>query len=320
MTVTLRVPASTSNLGSGFDCVGMAVDRWLTVTGRVVPGGGAVSLERSGTLGALAPEPDADLVVRGFVAACRAAGRQAPGGLVLRADSEIPVGRGLGASAAAIVAGAAVARALLGLPLDDAALIDVAAQLEGHPDNVAPAVRGGATLSVPRPGGGGYHVESLEVHPSLAFVFAVPPLEFAVTTERARAVLPAELPHAVAVTSAARAAALVIGLARGDRALLAAGLDDALHVPYRRVLVPGYDDVTAAAVRAGAWGATLSGSGSSILAVASRDAATTVADAMRSAWHKAGVAADAFSVTGRTGGCALVPGPASATLTSSPEV
>jgi homoserine kinase len=223
----------------------------------------------------------------------------------------------LGASAAAIVAGAALARALLGLPLDDAALIDVTAALEGHPDNVAPAIRGGATLSVPR-AGGGYHVESLDVHPSLSFVFAVP--EFAVTTERARAVLPAELPHAVAVASAARAAALVVGLARGDRALLASGLDDALHVPFRRALVRGYDEVTAAAVRVGAWGATLSGSGSSIVAVALRDAASAVAVAMRGAWQRLNIASEVFSVSGRTGGCAVVPGAASAALTSSQEV
>jgi homoserine kinase len=307
VTFTVRVPASTSNLGTGFDCVGVAIERWLTVTGRVVPQGGGVTLERGGTLRALDHRPDHDHLVHGFTAACRSAGHARPSGLVLRADSTIPVGRGLGASAAAIVAGAALARALLALPLGDDALINLAAELEGHPDNVAPAVRGGATLSVPRPGGG-YHVTSLELHPAVAFVFAVP--DFAVSTERARAALPTELPHAVAVRCAAQAAALVLGLARGDAALLRAGLDDALHVPYRRALVPGFDAVTAAAVAAGALGATLSGSGSSIVALVTPDAAPAVAAAMQAAWRESGVAAEAFGVAAPAGGCAVLPAPA----------
>lgn len=315
MSVTVRVPASTSNLGSGFDCVGVAVDLWLTATASVV-GDGGVTLERRGTLATLGLAPDSDLLVRGFAAACRSAGCPVPAGLVLRADSEIPVGRGLGGSAAAIVGGAALARALLALPLTDDALIDLAAAVEGHPDNVAAAVKGGATLAVAR-AGGRYQVASLEVHPSLALVFAVP--DFGVATERARAVLPAEVPHAVAAAAAGRAAALVAGLERGDRALLAAGLDDALHVPYRRALVPGYDAVTAAAVAAGAAGATLSGSGSSVVAVAARAAVPAVAEAMRAAWRQAGVRSQVVNTSGRTHGCAVVRGPVRAALTSTRE-
>ena len=126
-------------------------------------------------------------------------------------------------------------------------------------------------------------------------VFAVP--DFTLATERARAVLPATVPHRTAVVAAARSAALVQGLARGDAALLAAGLDDVLHVPHRRALVRGYDEVTAAARAAGAFGATLSGSGSTLVAVASAERAPAVEAAMAQAWRGMGVTVETFRVT-----------------------
>src|SRR2546429_10019956 len=105
-SVTVRVAGSTSNLGAGFDCVGVAVGRWLQVTAQATRGGKPVVIDRGGTLRALDTAPEADLLYRGFAAACRRAGRDVPGGLALVADSDIPVPRGLGSSAAAPVAGA----------------------------------------------------------------------------------------------------------------------------------------------------------------------------------------------------------------------
>src|SRR5213076_3182644 len=154
-------------------------------------------------------------------------------------DSDIPVARGLGSSA---TVAAAAAAALLDLALDAAGLAELCSELEGHPDNVAPAVFGGANLVLRGPDG--LIVTPLPIHQSLALVFAVP--DFTVETKRARAALPATLPHADAVRAAAKSAALVHGLAHGDARLLAAGLDDVLHVPFRRSLVPGYDEVTGA--------------------------------------------------------------------------
>lgn len=297
--VTVRVPGSTSNLGAGFDCVGVAVDRWLRVTARVRESAAPpTTIERSGSLGSLDVPPAADLVYRGFAAACRWAGRDVPPGLALAADSAIPVARGLGSSAAATVAGAAAARALLALPLDRDALAALCSEVEGHPDNVAPAVYGGATLVLS--GSDGLIVTPLAVHDSLALAFAVP--EFTVETRRARAALPATLPHAQAVRGAAKAAALVQGLAHADARLLGAALDDVLHVPFRRALVPGYDVVTAAAQEAGAFGATLSGSGPTIVAIAPRAAAGAVGRAMVRAWRGAGLAAECFHVDRPAGG------------------
>jgi len=266
-SVTVRVAGSTSNLGAGFDCVGVAVGRWLQVTAQATGGGKPVVIERGGTLRTLDTAPEADLLYRGFAAACRRAGREVPGGLALAADSDIPVARGLGSSAAATVAGAAAAAALLDLALDATGLVELCSELEGHPDNVAPAVFGGANLVLRGPDG--LIVTPLPIHQSLALVFAVP--DFTVETKRARAALPATLPHADAVRAAAKSAALVHGLAHGDARLLAAGLDDVLHVPFRRALVPGYDEVTGAARQAGAYGATLSGSGPTIVAVVGAD-------------------------------------------------
>ncbi len=300
-SVTVRVPASTSNLGAGFDCVGVAVGRWLRLTARQATDDvhGRVALERRGTLSAVSAPPDRDLLYRGFVAACRAAGREPPAHVALVADSDIPVARGLGSSAAATVAGAAAAVALLELDLATDALAALCAELEGHADNVAPAVYGGATLAVQ--GADGLTVAPLALHASLALVFAIP--DFTVETKRARAALPQTVPHAHAVIAAAKSAALVHGLAHGDPRLLAAGLDDVLHVPYRRSLVPGYDAVTAAACRSGAYGATLSGSGPTLVAIAPVSGAAAVADAMVGAWRATGIAAEGFQVARPAGGC-----------------
>jgi homoserine kinase len=291
---TVRVPGSTSNLGAGFDCVGMAVDRWLTARVWRDPTQPGPRLVRGGTLQRLAIEPEQDLIWQGITAACTAARVAPPQDLVIEASSDIPVGSGLGSSAAAVVAGVAIATAVLALPLDAQAIAAIAAALEGHPDNVVPSVFGGAMLAVAR-AGEPLVVSPLEVHPSLAFAFAIP--DFVVPTASARAALPPNLPHAVAVAAAGRSAALVHGLATGDARLLAIALDDVLHVPYRRGLVRGYDAVVAAAIRAGAFGATLSGAGSGLVAIAPCESRERVAQAMAAAWSEHGVSAATFHIT-----------------------
>lgn len=291
MTISVSVPATASNLGGGFDCIGVAVHRRLHVSAGIAADGPPIAIERTGTLTALDASPDDDLIVAGFRAACARAGRDAPARLVFSADSDIPVGRGLGSSAAALVAGAMAAAALLDDTVDTGRIIALGAEREGHPDNVAPAVLGGAVLAVAAPRGG-LVTARLEVHASLRFAFAIP--DFTVDTHRARAALPDVVPHADARAAAAAAAALVVGLARADADLLAAGLEGPLHVSYRRTLVPGYDDVVAAGRAAGAFGATLSGSGSSVVAVAPAERADQVAAAMAAAWSARGINASPF--------------------------
>jgi homoserine kinase len=289
--VHIRVPASTSNLGAGFDCVGIAVDRWLTVTVSLDPASEIPHISREGTLSALDISPNDDWILVGFLAACAHARQEAPRGITVRARSTIPIARGLGSSAAATVAGAVAANALLELALDEGTIAGIAVAVEGHPDNVAPAVFGGATLAIP-PRDGALEVRQLAVAPGLSLVFAVP--DFPVETAHARAILPSSVPHRVAARAAALGAALVQGLATGDGPLLSAALDDVLHVPFRRDLVPGLDSVLEAARAAGAYGATLSGSGSGIVAIIPREIAAPVAQAMCNAWVTIGVAATAF--------------------------
>ena len=302
---SVRVPASTSNLGAGFDCVGLAVDRWLTASVTVPPGRESVVINRAGRLATVTLPPEQDLLYRGFRAAIQAARFAWAGDLTIDAVSEIPVGYGLGSSAAAVVAGALLADAALELGLPRERIVEIAAGIDGHPDNVAPAVYGGAALTVRT--AGGLHVTQLTVAPELEFLIVVPP--FPSDTKSARAALPAVVPFGDAALAASRAAALVQGLATGDGALLAAALDDVLHVPYRRAGVPGYDDVVRAARAAGAYGATLSGAGSGVLAIAPRAAAEQVGLALLAAWRAAGVTAELLRFPRPAGGAAVIHAP-----------
>jgi homoserine kinase len=298
----VRVPASSSNLGAGFDCIGVAVDRWLVAS--VTLGGSGISIHRRGTLSAVRVRADQDLFTRGFRAAC-AAGGASPAGATIEAASDIPVGCGLGSSAAAIVAGALLADAALELGLSRGKILEIGTTIEGHPDNVAPAIHGGAVLSVHTPAG--LVSSSLRVSPAIELLIAVPP--FPNDTKAARAALPHTLPHSDAVVAASRAAALVQGLATGDGALLGAALDDVLHVPFRRARIPGYDAVVAAAQGAGAFGATLSGAGSAILAIAPRERSAAVGAAMLAAWRGIGIEAELISGANNVAGASVIASP-----------
>lgn len=298
-TARVRVPATTSNLGAGFDCIGMAVHRALSAQVKIDDPRGspdpAVTILRDGTLASLTVAPEDDALYAGFVAACKASGRDVPPRIGFVADSDIPVGRGLGSSSAALVAGASLADATLSLGLGPTGIAEMCTRIEGHPDNVGPAVFGGAILAVPANGS----VESrrwvfapLTVHFDLAFVFVVP--AFSIETAVARAILPREVTHETAVRAAGKSAALTQGLISADGSLLRIALDDVLHVPYRSHLVPGMAGVRDAACAAGAYGATLSGSGPTLVAVAPQEAAQRVADAMKKQWSAEGVNAESF--------------------------
>jgi homoserine kinase len=308
MTARVRVPASSSNLGAGFDCIGVAVDRWLVAS--VTPAAGTgISIRRGGRLTAVSVAFDEDLLARGFRAACAVAGAPTTGAAI-DATSDIPVGCGLGSSAAAIVAGVLLADAALELNLSRQQIVEIAAAIEGHPDNVAPAVYGGAVLSVRT--SSGLVSTPLSVAGGLELLLAVPP--FPSDTKAARAVLPKTLPHSEAVLAASRAAALVQGLSTGDGALLAAALDDVLHVPFRRGRIPGYDAVVAAAQNAGAFGATLSGAGSAIVAIAPRERSTAVGAAMIAAWRAIGIEAELIKCPSAVTGAMVTTSPRPAHL------
>ena len=298
-TAHVRIPATSANLGAGFDCIGIAVDRglsaWVEADDDPRSDSAPIGIRREGTLCSLAIAPEDDMLYAGFISACAAGGRSVPAHLSFVVDSDIPVSRGLGSSSAALVAGATLADDALSLGLGPIEIAQLCTRIEGHPDNVGPAIFGGAILAVPDNNSGNerrWVFAPVPVHPDLAFIFIIPP--FTVETAAARAILPREVSYDIAVTAAGKGAALVHALVSGDGALLRVALDDVLHVPYRRELVPGIAGVHDVACAAGAYGVTLSGSGPTLVAIAPHESADRVADAMNRQWSRDGVSAESF--------------------------
>ncbi len=269
--VRVRVPATSANLGPGFDCLGLALDIWGTLTVEAAEAGGP----REG-MGRLAVEAAARLFAR--------CGRTAPP-LRIAYDGGVPVARGLGASAVARVGGLLAACALLGQEPDPHALLPLAAELEGHADNAAPALLGGFQIAVRRDDGG-YVCLGLAPPPQLRAVLFVPAREL--PTAQARRVLPHRLPRADAVYNIGRAALLVACLATGRLEHLAEATRDRLHQPYRARLLPALPPLLEAALEAGALGAYLSGAGPAVCALtAGREEA--VAEALAQTARRLGV-------------------------------
>ncbi|HEX7090984.1 MAG TPA: hypothetical protein VF192_12660 [Longimicrobiales bacterium] len=296
----VRVPASTSNLGSGFDCLGLAIARYLDA--EYEPGGAALRLELGGTLAALRTAAEDDILARAFRARLAAHGVSGACGTI-RASSDIPLSRGLGSSAAAVVAGLALADAAASkLKYDGhpetpgpalalapalahhAEWLALATELEGHPDNAAPAILGGL-VAVVRDAAGRPRAVPLPLSPDVGFAFAAPGA--GVSTSAARQALPAEVPHHVAARALGRLAALLHGLAVADPELIRSGFADELHVPYRLPLIPGAREAMEAAHAAGAWAVTISGSGSGLIAACMPTRAADVAAAMVDAFRRA---------------------------------
>jgi homoserine kinase len=263
----VRVPASTSNLGAGFDCLGLALDLWLEA--RLAEG--AAGPAYHGTLTSLRPDQDITLRI------LRAAG--VGSGWRLDVTSQIPVGKGLGSSGAAVVAGLALAQLARQERLDHAQLLALGTAEEGHPDNVGPAIYGGLFLAG-RPGGW------LALHSSLAPAFGVP--ERGIDTHQARRLLPREVPRDVAIAQATGAASLVLGLIEGDPELITRGMEDHLAVPHRKGLIPGFAAAVAAGREAGAYGVTISGAGSALLGIGPKASAPEIARAISEALTRAG--------------------------------
>ncbi len=258
--VTVTVPATSANLGPGFDSLGLALSMRDRLQASVAPRGLAITVEGAGA--DEVPRDETHLVVRAMRAAFAAMDADPPG-LVLSCHNVIPHGRGLGSSSAAIVAGLALARALVAgglLVLDDDALFRLAADLEGHPDNVAPALFGGFTISG-REEGEFFTVVSA-VDPRVTTVVFVPPTPLA--TSVARGLLPDVVPHADAAANSGRTALLVAALA-GRPELLLRATRDHLHQSYRAPAMPESLALVGALRDAGV-AAVVSGAGPTVLA------------------------------------------------------
>ncbi|HEX4723203.1 MAG TPA: homoserine kinase [Pseudonocardiaceae bacterium] len=256
--VRVRVPASSANLGSGFDALGLALGLYDTVEVRVTERG--LAIEASGQGADTVPTDDSHLVVCALRAACDRLGFH-PAGLALSCDNAVPHARGLGSSAAAIVAGVAAGFALAGEdPRSDAAL-QVAAELEGHADNAAASLYGG--LVIAWRDGDRYHAVRLEPHRDLRPVLLVP--EERSTTKTTRGLLPDKVPHADAAFVAGRSALAVHALTKEPRLLLAA-TEDRLHQHYREPAWPATSRLVDT-LRAAGVPAAVSGAGPTVLAL-----------------------------------------------------
>ncbi len=252
----VRVPATMANLGPGFDSLGLAVSLWLEVDAELA------ALDAFEYQGQGQVSGTNNLIHQGFRAAFIHAGLPAPA-VRLHAKNPIPLARGLGSSSAALVAGAALAAAFIGEPFGKVEVLQVCARLEGHPDNVAPAVLGGFTASVMQ---ADLPISiSMPVPDDWRILVAVPRSEL--KTEHARAALPSSYSRQDMVFNLSRAALWVAGVATGRIDVLREACRDAMHQPYRAPLVPGMETAISEALEAGAIAAFLSGAGPSVSAI-----------------------------------------------------
>lgn len=279
--LAVRVPATSANLGPGFDCVGVALGLYNEIRAEPLD------------------EPRWEVDVRGHGAAALAAGSEPnltvvamqllfarvdrpPAGVRLHLNNQIPFSSGLGSSAAARVGGLFCANELCGRPYSIDELGAMSLELENHPDNITPALRGGLIVALVDDG----RIRHVRFDPPpLTAVLAVP--DYGIPTPGARKLLPDGYSRADAVYNLAHATLLVAGLVAGDQAAVRAAMDDRLHQPYRLPTIAGAAETIAAAREAGALGAVLSGSGPSLLALVDGDG-TAVGQAMRETWARHG--------------------------------
>jgi homoserine kinase len=288
--VIVRAPATSANMGPGFDSLGFAMELRdeLTFERTADRESQAITVDPDGNQVSLGvPTGSDNLAIRAFATAFREAGQEAPA-VRVRIINRIPVARGLGSSAAAIVAGLMAADVFMGVQPDMQRLLNTAARIEGHPDNTAACILGGITSSSFV--GARVLWARVPICRSLRAVVAVP--DFLVSTRAARNVLPGNVPYSDAVFNVGRVALLVASLASGNYANLRYAFDDRLHQPYRSGLVPGMVNAMKAACDAGALGSYMSGAGPSILALIADDGpGELVAAAMKEAFALARVTA-----------------------------
>ena len=286
--VNVTVPATTANLGAGFDCIGAALtlynqfkftlseDFRISVTGLEAQ---KVSTDES------------NLAYQSFVKFYEHRGEQTPP-VHIEIKLDVPLARGLGSSATAIVGGLMGANHLAGLPLSQDEIMDLAIAIEGHPDNVVPALLGGCRLAA---SGDNWAICDVPWHESIVPVVAIP--DFELSTAEARRVLPQQVSRADAIFNTAHLGLLIRALQTGRADWLKVALQDKLHQPYRQGLIHGFEAVQTAAIESGALGVVISGAGPTLLALVDKKQAAKVESAIASAWQNAGIKADVRSLS-----------------------
>lgn len=306
----ISVPASSANLGPGFDCLGLALD--IRLTARATWGAESVKLhdfddpldwwfsavqpyaKYSGSLAPFAKAHDTEpnLFATSFVKAILNLGPEyhLPPKLECEITSDIAIGQGLGSSAAANVAGAALALFWAGHDSSHERAFETAVEIEGHADNAAAATFG--SLQAALLYGRKARAKKLPMHESLRVALAIPSRTLKEGTNATRRWLPEQLKRTDAISNQRALLTLLYGLEHGDQEAIAAGFEDRLHVPHRKGMILGFDEIVKGAIDAGAFGATISGAGGSVIAIGVGDMAP-VADAMKAAFERHGMTATA---------------------------
>ncbi|MEG4213659.1 homoserine kinase [Microcoleus sp. S13_B4] len=305
-TVTVTVPATTANLGPGFDCIGAALSLYNRFQfSRLEPSATEkVKITVTGQEAAKVKTDDSNLAYQAFLKLYDRL-NQSPPPVAIHIDMQVPLARGLGSSATAIVGGLVGANELAGAPLSQVEVMQLAIELEGHPDNVVPALLGGCRLAASNPppqlplskggqGGGSWEICDIPWHPNIVPVVAIP--DFELSTAEARKVLPADYSKADAIFNAAHLGLLVRALETGNENWLRCALQDKIHQPYRQSLIQGYEAVQQAALNAGACGMVISGAGPTLLALTDVANADAVVREMVAAWMEFGVKADVRAI------------------------
>jgi homoserine kinase len=277
MRFSVAVPASSANLGPGFDSLAVALTRHLRV--QVEPGNGESTNSQAAEIAG-----EGDLVLQAMQHVATHVGEKLPP-VCVHVESEIPVARGMGSSAAALLGGMIAGNRLTGEQLTCEDILTLSTAIEGHADNLAAALYGGVSLAIPVDTG--QDVVQLGLNMDIKAVIFIP--DKAALTRDARAAIPTQIPREDAVFNASRCALLVHAFATGETSLLREAMRDRIHQPYRSSLYPHLNAVIASAMQAGACGSSLSGSGPSVLALAKVDSANAVAEAMKLAGSANGV-------------------------------
>lgn len=284
-SVTVTVPATTANLGPGFDCIGAALTlynqfKFTHLTSDAEP---SFRISVTGTEADRVDTSAENLAYQAFCKLYQHLG-QTPPPVKIEIELGVPLARGLGSSATAIVGGLVGANQLAGKPLDTVEVMKLAIAMEGHPDNVVPALLGGCRLAATgQEGTKTWEICEIPWHREILPVVVIP--DFELSTRQARSVLPTEVSRETAIFNIAHLGLLLRGLETGHGDWLRTALQDKLHQPYRKALIPGYDAVNSAALDAGAYGMVISGAGPTLIALVDVAQASAVATAMAQAWH-----------------------------------
>ncbi len=311
MKVSVKVPATTANLGPGFDCMGMALPIYNTVTieETVLPGTGieinVISEDDKADELSLEHIPmDENSIIYKAVELLYNSIGQTPSELKITIHTQIPVARGLGSSASVIVGGLLAANELLGHPADEAALLSIATEVEGHPDNVTPAIVGGLVITSSEEDGSIVY-KKLDWPKEWSITVCIP--EYELATDISRSVLPKEVPMQDAVFNIKRMGMFVHAIHTKDSALMKLALKDKLHQPYRMKLVPGLEKIAANLKHEeNVLGCVLSGAGPAILVISEKNNLDKIKSIVRDTWNDLNIKAEIITLPVEENGAEII--------------